>query len=73
MVTHSHSSSRVADAFTTLVVLVYTPGIDIQLGTHVSIKNTMSELKRNIHTAGSDMVEKKVWRGSIGTADLHRL
>jgi hypothetical protein len=75
--THGHSqpllnpSSRVYDVFIPLVVPPYTPGTDIQLGTHASIKNTISELK-NIHAAGFDVVEKKLWKGSTGTAEkLH--
>lgn len=52
-----------------LLLPVHTSGTDIELGTHASIKNIVSELKKHTHAAGSDMIEKKVGKGSIGTAE----
>lgn len=64
-----NSSSRVSDVFTPLLLPVYTSGTDIELGTHASIKNIISELKKHTHAAGSGMTEKKVGKGNVGTAE----
>lgn len=65
-----NSSSRVSDVFTPFLLPVHTSGTDIELGTHASIKNIISELKKkHTHAAGSDMIEKKVGKGSVGTAE----